>query len=338
MDEIFTVREKEVINLLLEGKSNKQIALTLGLSASTIEYHLKNIYRKLQVSSRTEAVLKLGKSVSHEITGNSGKSTVEIKGETFENGSESISTWRFPVNKVHYLISGLILAIVLAAALFFNNKPVQNPIIATATEIRVISTPTQIVVQDILSTPTPIIGADTSPLPFEYVVTIGDTCESIAATFNVSIESIQEINHLSSSCNLVDVQILLIPNPNAQEPAVSSGAIPIEFYGDWNNINIKNPDVTHVSIEETDNQPFIDVFGACQPTDCDWLGFSPTPSMMYHYDSMTGILSLQWTFDFLQAAQELTFTPDGQLKMITNYHFTDNSGRTDYSTVEYFTK
>lgn len=39
-------REKEVTEFLLQGKSNKQIALALGISTSTVEYHLKNIYKK----------------------------------------------------------------------------------------------------------------------------------------------------------------------------------------------------------------------------------------------------------------------------------------------------
>ena len=42
----FSEREKEVVELLLQAKSNKQIALALGISVSTVEYHLKNVYRK----------------------------------------------------------------------------------------------------------------------------------------------------------------------------------------------------------------------------------------------------------------------------------------------------
>ena len=64
----FSQREKEVTEVLLQGKSNKQIALALGISASTVEYHLKNIYKKLQVNSRTEAVLRLGKSIGGNAT------------------------------------------------------------------------------------------------------------------------------------------------------------------------------------------------------------------------------------------------------------------------------
>jgi len=55
-------REKEVVTLLLQGKSNKQIALSLGVSERTVEFHLKNIYAKLQVNSRVELILQLGKA------------------------------------------------------------------------------------------------------------------------------------------------------------------------------------------------------------------------------------------------------------------------------------
>jgi DNA-binding NarL/FixJ family response regulator len=57
-------REKDVVELLLQGKSNKQIALTLGIAETTVEFHLRNVYTKLQVHSRAEAILKLGKSAS----------------------------------------------------------------------------------------------------------------------------------------------------------------------------------------------------------------------------------------------------------------------------------
>jgi DNA-binding NarL/FixJ family response regulator len=52
-----SVRETEILRALAEGPSNKQIARDLWLSDQTIKYHLTNIYRKLGVSSRTEAVV-----------------------------------------------------------------------------------------------------------------------------------------------------------------------------------------------------------------------------------------------------------------------------------------
>lgn len=87
----FSKREEEVVKLLLQGKSNKQIALTLGISDRTVEFHLKNIYMKLQVSSRTEAILKLGKSTGSMFAGVLGKSAVEGDSENVNNRSDRIS-------------------------------------------------------------------------------------------------------------------------------------------------------------------------------------------------------------------------------------------------------
>jgi two-component system response regulator DegU len=49
-----TGREKEILMLLLKGKSNKDIADLMFLSTETIKTHLQNIYRKLGVNSRME--------------------------------------------------------------------------------------------------------------------------------------------------------------------------------------------------------------------------------------------------------------------------------------------
>jgi DNA-binding CsgD family transcriptional regulator len=55
-------RERDVVKLLLQGKSNKMIAASLHISERTVEFHLKNIYAKFQVGSRMELALKLGDS------------------------------------------------------------------------------------------------------------------------------------------------------------------------------------------------------------------------------------------------------------------------------------
>lgn len=90
MDEldILSPREKDVVDMLMQGKSNKQIAYSLGISERTVEFHLKNIFEKMQVNSRVELILKLGKSTG-KITGNQVKATVEIKGQSCNNGRQA---------------------------------------------------------------------------------------------------------------------------------------------------------------------------------------------------------------------------------------------------------
>lgn len=53
-----TERELEVIEKALSGKSNKIIATQLFIEESTVKNHLKNIYKKLNVKSRTELISK----------------------------------------------------------------------------------------------------------------------------------------------------------------------------------------------------------------------------------------------------------------------------------------
>jgi DNA-binding NarL/FixJ family response regulator len=55
---ILTPRESEILSLLCEGKSYKMIAAALFISQGTVHSHIKNIYRKLEVNSKSEAVAK----------------------------------------------------------------------------------------------------------------------------------------------------------------------------------------------------------------------------------------------------------------------------------------
>jgi two-component system, NarL family, response regulator DevR len=50
-----TKREREILTLVAEGHSNAQLAKMLWVTEQTVKFHLSNIYRKLEVSNRTEA-------------------------------------------------------------------------------------------------------------------------------------------------------------------------------------------------------------------------------------------------------------------------------------------
>lgn len=51
-------REREILELLAEGFPNKEIAHRMGVTDGTVRWHLRHVYNKLHVRSRTEAALK----------------------------------------------------------------------------------------------------------------------------------------------------------------------------------------------------------------------------------------------------------------------------------------
>lgn len=55
---IFTEREKQVLELMSQGKLVKEIAADLDVTSHAIKKHVKNIYQKMQVQNKVEAVMK----------------------------------------------------------------------------------------------------------------------------------------------------------------------------------------------------------------------------------------------------------------------------------------
>jgi len=53
---LLTKREKALLEALSKGLSNRQLASEFGISANTVKFHLSNLYEKLSVTSRTQAV------------------------------------------------------------------------------------------------------------------------------------------------------------------------------------------------------------------------------------------------------------------------------------------
>ena len=53
-----TYREMEILNFIVEGKSNPEISEALSISLNTVKAHCKSIFEKLNVDSRVDAAVK----------------------------------------------------------------------------------------------------------------------------------------------------------------------------------------------------------------------------------------------------------------------------------------
>jgi DNA-binding CsgD family transcriptional regulator len=58
-----TPKEKEIAALILRGEAAKQIAVKMGISVNTVNYHTKNLYKKLNISSRTELFARFNSGI-----------------------------------------------------------------------------------------------------------------------------------------------------------------------------------------------------------------------------------------------------------------------------------
>ena len=83
--ESLTLREHEILNLIVKGNTNKQIAQMLYLELPTVKWHINKIYKKLGVRSRVQAILRARElnlivsteEIGHEI-GESTRTSIDI--------------------------------------------------------------------------------------------------------------------------------------------------------------------------------------------------------------------------------------------------------------------
>ena len=63
-------RQKEILRLLADGFSNREIATELGIQESTVKVQLKNVYRELKVKNRAQAASLVTRELSEFVAGN----------------------------------------------------------------------------------------------------------------------------------------------------------------------------------------------------------------------------------------------------------------------------
>jgi hypothetical protein len=134
------------------------------------------------------------------------------------------------------------------------------------------------------------------------------------------------------SSNLISAKL---NNGYKGEPANINTELDLDndFSGVWINMEKENPFITKCKISYAANRYIVQMWGRCEPTDCDW-GENSTNEVNREIKKIE-LLWQKVTFAESTITYEMI---DGKLKLTNKRHFKDNSGRPDYTLVEYFIK
>lgn len=189
----FTKQETKVIELLLQGKSNKQIAAQLGIQVRTAEFHLKNIYAKLNVASRTEAVLKLAGESPRESTGLAPNaayqrvSTVVKTDEMANNRGNPVRAWVRHMPIILYVLIAAALVLVSLGFWSVYSGVFQRPVaVASAGATLAIPISTVTLTPTAAVMPTSSAVPTASPLPAAPSPSPASTGDSCSGTMSAS--------------------------------------------------------------------------------------------------------------------------------------------------------
>ena len=160
---LLSEREKQVAGFLLQGKSNKEIASSLGISIRTVEFHATRIYAKLGVSSRVEAIVKLLEEDLRKTAGEKdadlGVSPVAAQNiSSLNKGKSTSNLWRIVMRKSFYVLLGVFAVILILLPLFIKGSEQTGEEPVTRQTAENITFPAG-------ETPFPTVNVQSSPTP-----------------------------------------------------------------------------------------------------------------------------------------------------------------------------
>jgi len=115
--EDLSAREREILQLVATGATNQQVARELTISVNTVKAHLRNIFAKLSVESRTEASLYAIQHGLIDLPGTEAILPATVAAPAEEEVSQTVPT-RWPINSAQRLAVALAVALVVLVAVW----------------------------------------------------------------------------------------------------------------------------------------------------------------------------------------------------------------------------
>lgn len=113
-------REKETLRLVAQGLSNKEIAAALFISINTVKVHLRNIFEKIDVESRTGATLY---AIEHGIIPSPGPEIIPEPRSEMPIGP-AVPEKRSWISKSWWILIPLSLVLIIGLSLLLSNSPI----------------------------------------------------------------------------------------------------------------------------------------------------------------------------------------------------------------------
>ncbi len=136
-------RENEVLKLIAQGKSNKEIASELFISVNTVRVHLKHIFQKIGVASRTEAAVYAMEMGIIQSSSEPPKSNFDLVPESYQAKELEPSQWQQIWHKYWWAFALFGIVSFLGLSSLFANTPffvttssVEEPLLKSVNEQR----------------------------------------------------------------------------------------------------------------------------------------------------------------------------------------------------------
>ena len=122
-DNPLSKREQEILTLVARGLTNQEIARDLVISHNTVKVHLRNIFAKLEVVSRTEAIVKAAQAGWIDVAGIEEQTTEEAVPAPLLPALPSLARWQ----RVWFFLAAALVLLALATPNLLTRLQAQAP-------------------------------------------------------------------------------------------------------------------------------------------------------------------------------------------------------------------